>query len=432
MRKVFLIILFISVKIYSQNINKVRIDSLINNISANNQDLGAISIFKEGKEVYNKTFGEINLESLYKEKNLKYNIGSVSKLITATLIFKLIDEGKISLTDKLSYFIPDIPNSKNITIKNLLEHTSGLTNFIAKEKDNQWLTKKVTEEEIFQEIKQQGTAFQPSEKVLYSNSAYYLLTKIVEKTYNLKYDRILESQIIRPLKLQNFASFNNPNYKNIALSYRYENGWEKVEDFYFGNVIGVGDIASTMYDTNIFISNLFANKMISKNSLMKMLPASGDYYGRGLINTSFGGNILYGHHGDTYGSHSIVLYDPQNKISISLVLNGERLSKDDFVSFLLNIIYTNKRKLSERQIDKTQSNSYIGMYNSSELPFKLKIFFENEFLKAEVIGQPAFTLDRIEENKFEYFPAGIVLEFNPSEKRMLLKQRGQYYKFSKE
>ncbi|PIF44735.1 D-alanyl-D-alanine carboxypeptidase [Chryseobacterium sp. 52] len=432
MKNIILFIILFSIKGYSQNIDKKRIDSLINFVETNNQDIGSISIFKNGKEIYDRTFGEIDATALKKTPDLKYSIGSVSKMITATLIFKLVDEKKINLDDKLFSFFPDIPNSKNITIKNLLEHTSGLQNFVIKKGNSQWLTKKATQKEIIEEIINQGTAFQPNEKVFYSNSAYYLLARIVERKYSSSYSKILEEKIIKPLKLKNFASFHNHNYNNIALSYRYENSWKTIEDFYFENVIGVGDIASTMYDTNIFISQLFAGKIISGNSLEKMLPTGDHFFGRGLINLSFGGNILYGHYGDTYGSHSIVLFDIKNKIAISLVLNGEQLSKDDFVYYLLNIIYKNKRALSERQINSIQAELYTGIYSSSELSFKFKLSYKDQFLTAEVIGDSSFTLDKIGENKFEYFPAGIILELNPSEKKMLLIQRGQKYQFTRD
>jgi len=99
---------------------------------------------------------------------------------------------------------------------------------------------------------------------------------------------------------------------------------------------------------------------------------------------------------------------------------------------LLNIIYKNKRSLSERQITNIEASKIVGLYKSDELPLKFNISTENNFLKAEVLDQSSFPLDRISKNEFEYFAAGIKLEFNASEKTMLLKQRGQTYKFTKE
>jgi D-alanyl-D-alanine carboxypeptidase len=69
---------------------------------------------------------------------------------------------------------------KKITVKNLLEHTSGLGSYVVKDGEI-WVTEKVTEKEIFDLIMKQGVSFEPNEKVAYSNTAYYLLTKILEK-----------------------------------------------------------------------------------------------------------------------------------------------------------------------------------------------------------------------------------------------------------
>jgi len=234
MKKLFYFILIvISIKLYSQTINTIRIDSLISSIEKNNQDLGSISIFKDGKEFYKRTFGETNLKSIKQIPNLKYHIGSVSKMITATLILELRDEKKINLEDKLYNYFPEIPNSKNISIQNLLSHTSGLKNYVTKDNDNFWLQKPVTEREILDEIIKQGVAFQPNQNVLYSNSAYYLLVKILEKEFGLSYDQLLEKYITKPVKLQNFASFLNKNYNNVALSYIYDDSWKEIDDFYF-------------------------------------------------------------------------------------------------------------------------------------------------------------------------------------------------------
>ncbi|MGE8553192.1 MAG: serine hydrolase domain-containing protein [Chryseobacterium jejuense] len=431
--KILFLALFIVIGIQAQSVDKVRIDSLFNTIENNQQDLGAVSIFKNGKEVYKRTFGEIDIAALKKTPNLKYNMGSVSKMVTASLIFKLMDQKKLNLDDKLSLFFPEIPNAKNITIQNLLGHTSGLQNFIIKKEDgSNWLINgEVSEKNILNEIIEQNIAFQPNEKVLYSNSAYYLLSKIIEKVHHSEYAKVLEQEIIKPLKLKDFASFHNVNYKDIIPSYQYDNGWKPVKDFYFGNVVGVGDIAATAFDMNVFIQNLFAGRIVSLKSLRQMLPKQDRFFGNGLINSSFGGNSLFGHHGDTYGSHSIVLYNPENNMAISLVLNGERMSKDDVVYALLQIIFKNKKSIKDRQIDEISSKLIEGSYISSDLPMTFKISTENQFLKAEVDDQPAFLLDRIGKNRFEFFAAGIVLEFDPVRKSMKLVQRGQEYGFLK-
>src|SRR5690606_22455934 len=101
--------------------------------------------------------------------------------------------------------------------------------------------------EIFEEIIKQDVSFQPNEKVDYSNSGYFLLTKIVEKLYKKDYAIIVAEKIAKPLNLDNFSSIT-PKTKNIFLSYGYNEKWEKITDFEFSNVIGVGDIVANTKD----------------------------------------------------------------------------------------------------------------------------------------------------------------------------------------
>ena len=205
------LMLFTSI-IYSQNIDINKIDDYINYIEKNNQDIGSLSIFKDGKEVYNRSFGQKNVTDLVFNKDTKYQIGSISKLFTATLIFQLIEKGKLNLNDKLSGFYPQIPNAEKITIKNLLEHSSGLGDYAIVENNPTWLTKKVDEKTIIDEIIKQGVSFEPNEKTQYSNSGYYLLSRILEKKYNSNYYSILENNIIKPLKLKIQTLLFLPNY----------------------------------------------------------------------------------------------------------------------------------------------------------------------------------------------------------------------------
>src|SRR5690625_177003 len=128
---------------FAQKINTHKIDSFLTYIEQQNRDIGSVSIFQNGKEIYNRHFGQFDSTAF--NKNTKYYICSISKLFTATVILKLIEQGKLALNDKLSNFFPKIPNAKKITIKNLLEHSSGLGDYVAKEENLYWLRKKRTE-----------------------------------------------------------------------------------------------------------------------------------------------------------------------------------------------------------------------------------------------------------------------------------------------
>jgi D-alanyl-D-alanine carboxypeptidase len=347
MKKLKLIILlFLSLNTFAQKIDQEKINNYINYIENNNGGLGSLSIFKDGKEIYNRSFGQEKLTNVDYHKNTKYQIASVTKMVTAILIFKLIENGKLNLDTKLSDYFPEIANSSKITIKNMLEHTSGLGNFAIKD-GSIWVINKVDEKEILEEIKKQGVSFEPNEKVVYSNSAYLLLRKITEQKYGRQYNEIVLKEIAKPLRLKNFNSVKS-NPTNVFKSYQFKENWTEIKDIEYTNVIGVGDIASTTEDINTLINSLFEYKILKKETLELMKPTVGkEDWGRGLALFPFEENIFFGHNGDVLGSHSRLIYNPKDKISVAYSTNGERIPANLFVENIINIIYNKTFALPE-------------------------------------------------------------------------------------
>ncbi len=422
--------------VFAQNIDIQKIDSFVSHIENNNRGIGSVSIFKDGKEVYYRNFGQSKLQNIQYNAETKYQIGSITKTITATLIFKLIESNKLSLNDKLSKFYTKIPNSDKITVKNLLEHSSGLSDFTMKNDSITWLTEKVSEKEIFDEIIKQGITFQPNEKVDYSNSGYFLLTKIVEKLYKKDYATIVAEKITKPLNLKNFSSITSKT-KNIFPSYGYNEKWGKIVDFEFSNVIGVGDIVSTTTDLNIFLYNLFQYKILKKESVEQMKPdyTKKETFGRGLMLVPFYEHISYGHGGDTYGTHTIVTYNEKDHLGFSFAFNGERFPHNDFAIGILSIVYKkdynfpdfNTITLKSEDLDK-----FLGTYASPDFPLKLTITKDGNTIKGQGTGQPAFPLECYETNKFKFDQARLKLEFIPDESKMILNQGGMKVEMKKE
>lgn len=332
--------------LFSQKIDQQKIDDYINYIENNDGGIGSLSIFKDGKEVYNRSFGQEKLLNVPYNRDTKYQIASVTKMVTAILTWKLIEDDKLKLDTKLADFFPEIPNSEKITIKNMLEHTSGLGNFAVRN-GAIWVIDEVDEKEILEEIKKQGVSFGPNEKVVYSNSAYILLRKIVEQKYGKPYNEIVQKEIAEPLGLKNFASVKS-NPTNLFKSYQFKEKWTEIKDIAYTNVIGVGDIASSTKDMNILINRLFQNKILMKGTLEYMKPLEGkEDWGRGLALFPFDEHLFFGHNGDVLGSHSRLIYNPKDKISVAYSTNGERIPANTVVENIVNIIYNKSFALPE-------------------------------------------------------------------------------------
>lgn len=324
----------------NREINTAKLDDFFDYLTQNKQGIGSVSIFRKGKEVYKRDFGQNQLPNVKRDAKMRYQIGSISKLFTAIMLMQQVEKGKLSLTDKLSKYYPDVPNADKITIETMLNHTSGLGDYAGEH--YQWLFKKpVGNKAILDTIRAHGVEFQPGEKTRYSNSGYYLLSRILEKVAKKPYNVLLKENITSKAGMKNtFSVLDDP--KNVFRGYENENGtWKEVEDFDFHNCVGVGDIVSTPNDLNILINALFNGKFVKKETLEIMMPKPGSkaVFGLGLMAVPFYNQVSFGHGGDTAGSHSITSYSRKEDYSVSMVVNGEEYPHNKLAIAILNIIY---------------------------------------------------------------------------------------------
>ncbi|UMQ41860.1 beta-lactamase family protein [Chryseobacterium sp. Y16C] len=410
-----------------ESLNKI--DDFISYLEKNNAEAGEISIFKGGKEIYKRSFGEA---SLSQKDKVTFQIGSITKSMTAIMIFKLIEKKQLNLNDKLSKFYSKIPNAEKITISQMLHHSSGLGDYVTGKNTMKWLTDKVSEEQIMNHIIEQGSLFEPGTKVQYSNSGYYLLTKILEKVSKKSYADNLKETFVQPLQLKNFYTVSQKP-TNVFSSYNYTNIWEPVKDFDFNNVVGVGDIATTPTNLNIIINALFAGKIVSKENLSGMMPKE-DRFGMGLALVPFYSKMFVGHSGGTYGTNSLMIYNGEDDISIAYSLNADRIGANNFTIDILSILYNKKFSLpnfSSIKISETELKQYVGDYSSKDIPLGIKIFIKNGGLFGQGTGQPEFPLEYVEKDQFKFDNAGLKMTFFPEKTEMQLEQGGGKFLFNK-
>jgi len=410
-----------------QSLNKI--DDFISYLEKSNAEAGEISIFKGGKEIYKRNFGEADLSQ--KDK-VTFQIGSITKSMTAMMLFKLIEKKQLDLNDKLSKFYPKIPNAEKITISQMLHHSSGLGDYVVGKNTMKWLTEKVSEEQIMNHIIGQGSLFEPGTKVQYSNSGYYLLTKILEKISKKSYADNLKETFVQPLQLKNFYTASQ-KHTNVFSSYSYANAWESVKDFDFNNVVGVGDIATTPTNLNIILNSLFAGKIVSKESLSAMMPKE-EKFGMGLALVPFYSKMFVGHSGGTYGTNSLMIYNGEDDISISYSLNADRIGANNFTIDILSILYNKEFSLpnfSTTKISEAELKQYIGDYSSKDIPLGIKVFIKNGGLFGQGTGQPEFPLEYVEQNLFKFDNAGLKMTFFPEKEEMQLEQGGGKFLFNR-
>lgn len=425
---------------HGQEINTAKIDSFLNHIEKYNQGVGSVAVSKGDKTVFTRRFGQCHIEEVQNRETSKYRIGSITKLMTATMIEQLVEQDRLSLDETLDAYFPEIPNAKKITLNQLLNHSSGLGNYIVKNDTVfSWITDPISEQEIRNEIERQGTLFEPGTNVRYSNSGYYLLAKILEKKYDKKYPEILREQILLPLGLKNTIS-GVAEDKSIALSYYLNTNhkWKINKDIYFPNVIGVGDVAASLEELNLFTSALFTGKLLKPETIATMKPGQNQIFGLGMLKAPFYQKVLYGHNGETFGTRSIALYQEEDSIAIAMSINGCSMPFNDVLIGVMNGIYnlpslyTDFSQYGLYTVDADSLKQYTGIYQLPMTPLKIRIYEEKDNLMAQMTGQSAFCLVAFNKDIFIYSPTDATFEFKTAEKQFVLKQRGQSLLFTKE
>ncbi|MDF2380223.1 beta-lactamase family protein [Nostoc ellipsosporum NOK] len=421
------LLLLFSFIINAQHIDNKKLDQFIDHIETNDQGIGEVSIFKNGKEVYKRSFGQRAIPGLKWDAHTKYQFGSVTKVFTAVLVWKLIEEGQLSLEDKLSDFYPDFPNAQKITIKHMLEHTSGIKrDYSLKAENKSWLRDGlVTDEAILAEIHRQGVDFEPGDSAAYSNSAFYLLKNIIEKRSGQTYGELLNKVVVQPNGLKDLQSADmDPQNVFQAYAFDYSDGtWKIKTDYVFRNILGVGDIAATPTDINRFFYNLFHHKVVKAETLAQMLPAKNEEYGRSLVEINFYKEILYGHGGDTRGTHSVIAYDPKREMSLAVSLNGTKYSHQAFYIDLLRIIYNGEVRLPYF-ISNAKAKKVAGIYVNEKAGYKLNVFVHSEWglMCEDVAEEITYPLYPYAPGKFKFDPIDLKIEFK--EDKLLLTQSG--------
>jgi D-alanyl-D-alanine carboxypeptidase len=423
------------------------IDSFVNDLYSYNKMMGSVAIMENGKLVYQKSVGFADVETKKKITNeTRFRVGSITKTFTSTMIFQLIDEGKLELTTPLSKFFSGVKNAKEITLSQLLAHKSGIASFTSEENYESYMYTGKSDKEILSIIENLPSKFTPGERSSYSNSNYWLLGHIIELVTKDSYANQLTLRITKKLGLNNtYYGSTISSQSKEANSYSLgENSkpnqanWIQSKETQMGIPHGAGAIVSNPTDLLTFITALFENKLVSESSLNQMMTLDGDF-ARGLFVFPFYGEKAYGHEGAIDDFVNNLAYLPASKTAVVMMTNG--LGDYSFNSILVGVLSMwfdkpfEMPNLKEQPISlqEDEVKLYTGLFSNPQLPFKLKLEADGAQLVATATGQQAIVLVPYSKTNFQFKPAGIVIEFpEQSFNTFTLKQGGGVFEFVKE
>jgi D-alanyl-D-alanine carboxypeptidase len=419
----------------AQTLDKSKLDQFLDRLAEKNKGMGSLTLAKEGNVIYNRSFGYRHVNGDLKQPldaETKYRIGSITKTFTAVMIFQLIEQEKLKLTDTLDKFFPQIPNAATITIEQILRHRSGIH---TPEADGVWGKQPRTPDEVITRIAQGQPDFQPGANYRYSNAGYILLGFIVEKAGGKPYPDALKDRITSKIGLKNtyYGKGNTDPARNEATSYRYLGTWQEAAELDFSITAGAGSILSSTEDMAKFIHALFELKLVSKDSFKQMTTML-NTEGMGIESFSFADKTFYGHAGGSNSSGAWLAYLPEEKLALAYTTNAKIYPVRNIVAGALDIYWNrpfqvptfNAFEVSAETLDR-----YVGVYAIPGAPAKLTFTREGATLFFQPGGQTAVPLEATAADKFKLEPFA-QFEFDAAKGEMTITRAGQKRVFTKE
>lgn len=410
----------------AQKIDKEKLDSYFEALEENDKLMGSIVLSHEGRQVYSKVFGFSDFDNGIKSnRESKYRVGSITKMFTATLVFKAIEDNKIKLDDTIEEFFPDIKHANAITIDHLLNHKSGINNFTSNPDYLTWHTEPKNRKELYDIILAGGSDFEPNSKSQYSNANYVLLTWLMEDLYGKKYPTLIKEFITEPLKLPDtYVGVKTDAGSGETYSYTFAGNWKKEKETDMSIPLGAGAIVSTPRDLVRFIEGLFDGKVVSSASLEQMKTISGNF-GRGMIRIPFNDKWSYGHTGGIDGFVSMLSYFPEEKFTLALITNGNNYDTNEAAIAALSAFFDVPYSIpSFVSLSAEELEKYVGTYESDSFPLDITITNQNNTLFGQATGQAAFPMEYKGDDTFTFTRAGLTIEFQPEDDNLTLKQGG--------
>lgn len=430
-----LLLLSLTATGYAQSIDTGKLDQFFNRLAEKDKAMGTLLINKEGHALYDRSigYGYINgTEKMPLTMSTRYRIGSVTKMFTATMIYQLVEEGKLKMTDHLDKFFPQIPNASEITIEQILAHRSGMPGAGVEEHFASRRFTGITREEMLAAIAQGKPEFEPGEKYAYSNAGYFILGNIVEMADRQPYKKALQQRVLSKIGLKDTypATGDIDVNKNESYSFKYYMDWKQEPVTHYSFLFGSGFMISTAADQAKFIESLFSGKLISAQSLDQMISLKS-----GMDTFTYNGKTFYGHTGGVDGFGSWLVYQPDEKLTLSYATNSKAYSVEKIIDDVFDIYYNKPFDIPSfelLEISTETLDKYVGVYGIAEAPVKFTIKRDGKRLFVEMSGRPAFAVEPITEDKFKIDSPPMEFDFDVAKKQMTIKRGGGEKVFTKE
>ena len=312
-----------------QKIDKLATDTL----ARTGVPSASVAIVKGGQVVYTKAYGDARLDpKTPATPGMRYSIGSISKQFTATAILLLQEQGKLSLDDKVAKFIPNLTRANEVTIRQLLSHTSGYQDYWPQDYVMPMMLKPVTAQKILDGWARIPLDFEPGTKWQYSNTNYVIAGVIVEKASGMPLLQFLSQKVFTPLGMKSVMNIDQEKlgetdptgYLRYALgplrpAPKEGKGW----------LFAAGELAMPAQDLAKWDISIIDQKVLKPSSYRELgtdtLLKNGlsTHYGLGVDVSSQAGHRALSHGGEVSGFTAQNVVFPDEKVAVVVLTNQD-------------------------------------------------------------------------------------------------------------
>lgn len=332
-------------------VKAAQIDAIFSSLKSENAPGAAVLVIKSGNVAFKRGYGVSDLRSRTRiNQRTNFRLASLSKQFTAMAIMLLVHDGKLHYEDKLTDVFPDFPDcGRAITIRHLLNHTSGLLDYedlmgpqnnVAEDKLRQ-----IKDAEVLELLKKQrSTKFTPGTKWEYSNSGYVVLAMVVEKVSGQPYGQFLHDRIFAPLRMKTTLAYERGRNEVPHRAFGHTNtgqGWVQTDQSPTSATLGDGGIYSSLDDLAKWDAALQRHTLLNAAEMQAALtpvrppgysvqgphgePAE---YGFGWFVDPYHGQRRMWHYGETIGFRSNIQRLPDNGLTIIVLCNRADLDPE--------------------------------------------------------------------------------------------------------
>ncbi|HEY9176360.1 MAG TPA: serine hydrolase domain-containing protein [Flavipsychrobacter sp.] len=385
--------------IYAQDKAK-ELDSVINHWTALTKFSGTVLIAQKGKKIVHKGYGLLSHHQERKpdERSL-YVTGGLTEMFTSALVFRLQEEGKLSINDTLAKYLPEFAFSKKVTLAHLLSHTSGIHDYMT---DDNLYTMSITtpreRQEIVRLFKNQSLKFEPGTNFSPSATDYYLLGMVVEKVTGTSYYDALRKYVADPLEMENTGfDYNRFASWDKSQGYSILNNQRLLPAFVIDSTVSYagGSMFTGTEGMYKFAKAMLGNKLLKKSSWQTMTTPQKDSFAYGFELATIAGKKAIGHTAETYGYVHSFYVIPEDSTVIIIMSNDFESEifylQDDIIAALYDQPYTLPKPRSSVFLEESRLKHYEGRYEFEE-GMDMNVYSRDKLLWGKISGGEEFTM----------------------------------------